>query len=129
MKDELNQETLTAYENEIVLGLESTPDIKYSHQILRIDHAISGLVTEVGELQDTIKRFKQYGKPIDWNNVREEIGDIFWYLTLLIVACGFNLWEVIKVNRKKIETRYPDKCFKKDKALNRNLEAESVALK
>lgn len=46
-------------------------------------HAYMGVVTEVGELVDAFKKHYVYGKPLDLENVIEEIGDTFWYLNLL----------------------------------------------
>ena len=47
------------------------------------NHAYMGMITEVGELVDAIKREAIYGKPLDLVNLKEEIGDVFWYLNLL----------------------------------------------
>lgn len=48
----------------------------------QVKHAILGLVTEVGELADNIKRFAIYGKPFDGVNLMEEVADCCWYLNL-----------------------------------------------
>lgn len=45
-------------------------------------HATFGLVTEVGELVDSFKRHYFYGLELDTRNVKEEIGDILWYVAL-----------------------------------------------
>jgi hypothetical protein len=50
------------------------------HDVL---HAAMGLVTESAELIDALKKHHAYGRPIDWVNLREEIGDVLWYLPLL----------------------------------------------
>lgn len=46
-------------------------------------HASFGLITELGELVDIYKRNTFYGKDIDLVNVKEELGDIFWYLAII----------------------------------------------
>lgn len=43
-------------------------------------HMNSGIVTEVGEAIDPIKKFIAYGKEIDIANVNEELGDAAWYI-------------------------------------------------
>ena len=45
-------------------------------------HAQIGMLTELGELGDLIKREFAYGKEFDRINLLEEVGDIFWYLVL-----------------------------------------------
>lgn len=49
---------------------------------LQIKHAQIGMVTEIGEFADMIKRHVIYGKPLDAVNAKEEIGDYCWYLNL-----------------------------------------------
>lgn len=46
-------------------------------------HASLGLITELGELTDIYKRNIFYGKEIDLVNVKEELGDIMWYLAII----------------------------------------------
>ena len=48
----------------------------------QIVHAQIGMLTELGELGDLIKREFVYGKEFDRINLLEEVGDIFWYLVL-----------------------------------------------
>lgn len=48
----------------------------------RVFHAAMGLVTESGELIDAYKKHIYYGKDLDRVNIKEEIGDICWYLAL-----------------------------------------------
>ena len=50
----------------------------------QVKHAVLGLVTEVGELADAIKRHAIYGKPLDKVNVMEECADCWWYLNLFM---------------------------------------------
>ena len=55
----------------------------------RVIHALMGLVTESGELIDALKRHYFYvkadktRKPLDVVNLREECGDLMWYLAVL----------------------------------------------
>ena len=55
-----------------------------------------------------MKKNQFYGKPVDWVNVREEIGDVLWYLALLGRASGSTLEECGTINVKKREKRYPE---------------------
>lgn len=45
-------------------------------------HAAYGLVTESGELIDNYKRHIFYGKELDLTNLKEEIGDLLWYVAV-----------------------------------------------
>ena len=46
-------------------------------------HAVAGIVTEAGELQDALKKHLFYGRPLDRTNLIEELGDLMWYVALL----------------------------------------------
>lgn len=48
----------------------------------QLDHAYLGMITELGELADAIKRQDIYGKPLDVVNLKEEAGDFAWYVAL-----------------------------------------------
>jgi hypothetical protein len=45
-------------------------------------HSVAGLFTEVGELVDAYKRHWFYKKDLDRVNLKEEIGDILWYIAI-----------------------------------------------
>lgn len=48
----------------------------------QLEHAQIGMITELGELGDLVKRAFVYGKEFDPVNLMEEVGDYLWYLTL-----------------------------------------------
>jgi NTP pyrophosphatase (non-canonical NTP hydrolase) len=98
-----------------------------SSDIIRLTHAGMGLSTETGELLDVLKKHIFYGKPIDWVNLEEEVGDVLWYLALILDLLDISFEEVMKKNIDKLRLRYPNK-FTKDDAINRNLEAERSLL-
>jgi len=43
-------------------------------------HMKMGLMTEIGELLDALKKHIAYGKELDAVNIREEWGDAMWYI-------------------------------------------------
>lgn len=47
-----------------------------------LKHASYGLITEVAEIIDTFKRHEFYDIPLDVKNLKEEVGDILWYLAV-----------------------------------------------
>lgn len=90
-------------------------------------HMVLGIFTEGGELADVFKKNLAYGKPIDWINVQEEIGDLMWYIANFCNINNFDLEKIIENNIKKLRSRYPEKFTEYD-AINRNLEQERKVL-
>lgn len=90
-------------------------------------HALLGLISEIGEFADTIKKEHAYGKPIDRVNLVEELGDLMWYVALMCRALGTDLETVAQVNISKLRARYPHK-FTTEQALNRDLDKERAVL-
>ena len=72
-------------------------------------HASLGLAGEVGELTDTIKKHLIYGKALDVENIREEIGDVLWFCALMATAIGDSLNDIGFQNIEKLRQRYPEK--------------------
>jgi NTP pyrophosphatase (non-canonical NTP hydrolase) len=101
--------------------------LSVEEDVLQLLHGAMGISTEAGELMDAVKRFLIYGKPVDVTNIMEEIGDLFWYMSLIARCCGFTFEEAKAKNIAKLRARYPDK-FTELAALNRNLDAELKAL-
>lgn len=72
-------------------------------------HMLIGLTTESGELLDAYKKHKFYGRELDIQNLKEECGDIAWYLIQLLDEIGYS-WDKAKVdNIQKLKKRYPEK--------------------
>lgn len=68
-------ETLAEYQQ---LASRTCPDLGSPEA--NMFHMNSGIVTEIGEAIDPIKKFIAYKKPIDTVNVGEEIADCCWYI-------------------------------------------------
>lgn len=65
-------------------------------------HSAMGLITEVGELVDSYKRNIFYNKELDLVNIKEELGDILWYM-----AIGFNaIGEKFPAVERAVITQY-----------------------
>lgn len=98
------------------------------HRLSRVMHAMMGMVTELGELMDPVKKHLIYGKPLDLPNLGEEIGDGNWYSSgVLCDALEMRLEDIWERNIAKLRVRFPDK-FTEEQALNRDLDAERKAL-
>lgn len=104
------------------------PDtVAHDRMLSRMMHAMLGLVSEVGELADQLKKHLIYGKPLDMVNVVEELGDHDWYRALFADAIQVGIEKAWEINIAKLRTRYPDK-FTAELALNRDLDAERTTL-
>lgn len=113
---------------QLALRTESTtPFVKNDQQLSRIVHGAVGAATEVGELQDMLKKHLIYNKPIDLVNVMEEIGDVLWYCALTLDAAGFTMSQAMDANIAKLKKRFGDK-FTEEAANNRDLSAERSVL-
>jgi NTP pyrophosphatase (non-canonical NTP hydrolase) len=90
-------------------------------------HMVLGMQTEVAEIADVYKKTIAYKKPLDFVNIKEEIGDVMFYIANLCNMNGWDLREILATNISKLEARYPEK-FTEDLALNRNLSKERGVL-
>lgn len=94
---------------------------------MRILHGILGLTTESAELADQYKKHIFYGKPLDLVNVKEELGDACWYMSILLDEVGTTWEEIWEMNKAKLEARYA-KQFTSEEAIERNTLAERYAM-
>lgn len=93
----------------------------------RILHAAIGCCTESGEMLDALKKQMFYGRDLDLTNVKEEAGDLLWYLAILFDELDTSF--EIESNRviNKLKARFPEK-FSEDHAFNRDLSYEREIL-
>lgn len=93
----------------------------------RVLHGAIGVCTESGELLDAVKKAIFYKADLDHVNIKEEIGDIFWYLAILCDHFGWSFEEIQELNIRKLKARYPDK-FNTIDASSRDLSTERAIL-
>lgn len=101
--------------------------IHLSAEQAEILHGVLGVVTEAGEIADVLKKHLIYGKTLDKVNLKEELGDVAWYVALLIRRLETNFEKIFDVNIKKLYVRYPEK-FTEEAALIRNVVKERELL-
>ena len=77
-----------------------------SPQQMHLLHCAVGISGETGELLDAIKKAAVYQKPIDLENVVEELGDLEFYMEGLRSKLGITREQTIEANIKKLEKRY-----------------------
>lgn len=83
-----------------------------------IENAVLGLVGEAGEIADYIKKVKFQGHEYSAERVRDELGDLLFYLANMAHLCGFSLQEVAEYNDTKLWERYPN-GFEEQMSINR----------
>lgn len=73
-----------------------------------IIHAALGLSSEVGELVSDIKAHVIYNKILPKPSLSEEIGDILWYLAIILREYDLDFSQIMAENISKLSIRYPD---------------------
>lgn len=82
-------------------------------------HMIMGIAGEAGELLDSIKKHVIYQKPLDLANVREELGDIEFYLQGLRNGLQLDRQSIIDENYGKLSKRYSAGTYSNEQAITR----------
>ncbi len=95
--------------------------------VIRLDHASKGMITEVGEFVDELKKWEYYGKTYTTTNLVEELGDLMWYIAIACDTLNISLEEIMERNIAKLKARYGEK-FNEEGAINRDLETERIIL-
>ena len=81
-----------------------------------------GLAAESGEFLEIVKKMVFQGKPYNDDNREHliiELGDVMWYVANACIALEVDFEEVIEMNVKKLEKRYPGGSFDIHKSENR----------
>jgi NTP pyrophosphatase (non-canonical NTP hydrolase) len=95
----------------------------------RLLFVLTGLSGEVGEFADALLKWIYYGQELDQTNLKEELGDLLWYITKACSHLDLTLEEVMQGNVDKLRVRYPkaysDHCAAEE---NRNRDQEREVL-
>ena len=75
-------------------------------QAAHLIHMLMGICGEAGELLDDIKKSVIYQKPLDRENVIEELGDLEFYMEGLRQGCEITREETVAHNISKLGKRY-----------------------
>lgn len=93
----------------------------------KLFHYLIGMGTEVGELQDQLKKHIMYGRKLDDVNLLEEMGDVLWYMARALELLGSDFEQIMELNNAKLKMRFGEK-FTEHAALNRNVIEERKIL-
>jgi NTP pyrophosphatase (non-canonical NTP hydrolase) len=83
---------------------------RFSKRAAEVDgfmHAAVGIAGEAGEVLDAVKKTWVYGKPLDIENLIEELGDIEFYLQAMRTLLNVSRQDVLRANITKLRKRYP----------------------
>ncbi len=69
-------------------------------------HMAVGVSGEAGELLDAVKKATIYNKPLDRENMIEELGDLEFYMSRIRQLLGVSRDEVLENNYEKLSKRY-----------------------
>lgn len=72
----------------------------------RVFNGAMGLAGEAGEVVDLLKKTHFHDKPLDLDALREELGDVLWYVAELATAHGFSLEAIAGENIAKLRKRH-----------------------
>lgn len=79
-------------------------------------HMAVGVSKEAGELLDAIARVAFYNKPVDRENVVEELGDLEFFMEGIRQRLHISREETISHNAKKLGARYASGSFSNEQA-------------
>lgn len=82
-------------------------------------HLATGVAGEAGELLDAVKKSAIYNKPLDRENVIEELGDLEFYMEGLRQSLGVSREEVLGYNQSKLSKRYSSGAYSDKQAQDR----------
>lgn len=82
-------------------------------------HMATGIGGEAGEIEDCIKKHVIYQKPLDVENVKEELGDLLFYMSNLMQSVGLSFEEVLQHNVDKLSVRYASGKYSNQQAQER----------
>lgn len=92
------------------------------------EHALDGLVSEVGELADIKKKIKFMGRQDRTRQtIIDEAGDCIFYIDRLLSSIGSSIAEAIECNIIKLKVRYGENGELKFREKKPDKEAEKVA--
>lgn len=108
--------TTDEYENNVLARASTSTHVVNAGLM----HGAMGIAGEAGEVMEIVKKGIFYGKPIDTDKVKLELGDVLWYLTLAAKSVGATLNEIMMLNDAKLAARFGGTKFDAAKAINKD---------
>ena len=100
---------------------ERTLDQGLSNEMALANYGM-GLTGEAGEVADLLKKGLFHGHELNYGKLKEELGDVMFYIAALATTAGLTLEEVAWANVEKLRKRYPQ-GFSEDRSRNREVQS------
>ena len=110
---EFDKMTLALAKNGADIKRELTPEQA------NLWHMATGISGEAGEFEDVIKKHVVYQKQLDVENVKEELGDLLFYMSNLMQSVGLSFKDVLQHNIDKLSIRYASGKYSNEQAQQR----------
>ena len=94
---------------------------------IRLLHGFMGIATEAGEGIEALAKFAEKGE-VDTVNIKEELGDVFWYSAVVADTCETTFKAEQDRNLAKLQKRFAGKSYNDKTVMNRDLKAEREIL-
>lgn len=85
-----------------------------------LENGVMGLCGEAGECIDVVKKYLYQGHKLDKVKLKDELGDVLWYVAITCQSLGITLDDVMEHNVKKLLLRYPD-GFEAERSIHREV--------
>ncbi len=84
-----------------------------------VTNGVLGLAGESGECCDIVKKYKYQGHELDKEHLKDELGDVLWYIAETASGLNITLEEIALYNLNKLHKRYHGDKFSKEDSINR----------
>ena len=118
MKNQITIETYSDMVNALFKDGKQILTNITEHQMSLL-HSAVGISGEAGEVEDAIKKHVVYQKPLDVENVKEELGDLLFYMSNLMQSVGLSFKDVLQHNIDKLTIRYSSGKYSNEQAQQR----------
>ncbi|MCF0116668.1 MAG: nucleoside triphosphate pyrophosphohydrolase family protein [Bacilli bacterium] len=82
-------------------------------------NGVLGLAGESGECADIVKKAMFQGHELNKEKLKDELGDVMWYIAVTAKGLGVTLEEVVQHNYEKLSSRYPTGHFRVEDSVHR----------
>jgi NTP pyrophosphatase (non-canonical NTP hydrolase) len=110
-------------QQETMVGALAKPGFKLMEEMTptkaNLNHMVIGLAGEVGEIADCIKKFTMHNKALDVDNLKEEIGDLLFYVFGILREFNVSIFECLELNQAKLAERYKNYVYTDVAAIER----------
>ena len=87
---------------------------KFDNQESELSSWGLGVAGEAGDIASCIKKLLFHKNEAIKDGIKENVGDVIWYVAMICNVLGWNLDEILEENIKKLKERYPQGFTEKD---------------